>query len=149
MKTVIRWSPRREAQSLQNMFDRFYADTFRPFAQTSSVNTFALEVYEDAEAYTVSAVLPGLSLENLNLNVEGDILTIEGEIKPAVVEGENTRALLQERVYGKFQRRLRLPNEVDRENAEAHYENGIVTVVLHKVPEAQPRQIPVKVISNK
>jgi HSP20 family protein len=69
-------------------------------------------------------------------------------VKPTLVEGDNPKPLLRERFYGKFERRLRLPEEVDGDTIEATLDNGILILTLHKLPEVKPKQIPVRFVNG-
>lgn len=151
MANIIRWNPLREMAAMQNAMDRLFDETWRNwpsyFGETATgANTLALDVHENDNQYIVTTTLPGVQAENVNVKLHNDLLTIEGEIPQHTVE--NARSLLQERVYGRFSRTLRLPQPVNRDAVEANFENGVLTLTLTKAEEAQPRQIPVKVQGN-
>jgi len=143
MANVIRWNPVRELSSMQQLVDRLFEDATRNNAVGS---TLALDVHEDNSSYTVSTALPGVDSENININLHDDVLTIEAEIPANTVEGKRT--LLQERVSGKFSRRVRLPLSVKSDAVEATYENGILTLTLPKAESAQPRTINVRKVQH-
>jgi HSP20 family protein len=103
----------------------------------------AFDVHESDSAYTVVADLPGLTADQINVKLDDDVLTVSAEVQENR-NSDNARALLQERVYGKFSRSVRLPQPVARDQVEATYENGVLTLTLPKAPEAQPRLIAVK-----
>ena len=150
MATIIRWNPLREMAAMQNAMDRLFDETWRnwpsQYGDVTGANALALDVHEDDNAYTVTTALPGVQAENVNVKLHNDLLTIEGEIPQHEVE--NVRSLMQERVYGRFSRTIRLPQPVNRDAVEANFDNGILTLTLPKAEEAQPRQIPVKVQGN-
>ncbi|MDX1993553.1 MAG: Hsp20/alpha crystallin family protein [bacterium] len=143
MSTIVRWNPIREMAAMQNMIDRMFDDTWRNVRPTLAGNALALDVHETANAYTVTTALPGLNAEQINVHFQDGVLTISGELN-APEPAENTRVLLQERVYGRFSRSVTLPMAVNVEGVEATFENGILTLTLPKAPEAQPRTIPVR-----
>jgi HSP20 family protein len=81
----------------------------------------------------VSAELPGLDPKDVEILVEGDVLTIRGEKKS---ETEDKDRHFSERYYGRFERSLRLPFEVEDDKAEATFKNGVLTVTLPKSARA-------------
>lgn len=151
MANIIRWNPLREMAAMQNAMDRLFDEAWRNwpsyFGETGTgAGTLAVDVFENDSQYIVTAALPGVQAEQVNVKLHNDLLTIEGEIPQHTVE--NARPLLQERVYGRFSRTLRLSQPVNRDAVEATFENGVLTLTLPKSEEAQPRQIPVKVQRN-
>jgi HSP20 family protein len=150
MANIIRWNPLREMAAMQNAMDRLFDETWRtwqPVYGETGANALALDVHENDNAYVVTTALPGVQAENVNVKLHNDMLTIEGEIPQHTVE--NANALMQERVYGRFSRTLRLPQPVNRDAVEANFDNGILTLTLTKAEEAQPRQIEVKTNGKK
>ncbi|MDE2818158.1 MAG: Hsp20/alpha crystallin family protein [Chloroflexota bacterium] len=104
----------------------------------------ALDVEENEERYIVRADLPGVSLEDISVNIHDDLLTISAETA-SESQDESKRVLVRERRVGKFSRSLRFPVPVDGDNVEASFENGVLSVVVPKAEDAKPRQIPVRV----
>ena len=145
MSTVIRWNPIREMAAMQSAMDRLFDETRRNGTQTQ--NNIVLDVHENSSTYTVFANIPGVDPEAIDLNLHDGVLTISAQVPQAEVEDE-ARILLNERTTGHFSRRLNLPREVDADHIEATYDNGVLTLVVPKSPEAQPRQILVKAVHN-
>jgi HSP20 family protein len=110
-----------------------------------SLVTFPLDVKVEDNAYVVTAYLPGVKSDDLNVNIVNDTLTIEGEIKHEHSEKE-TNYLVQECVSGNFSRTLTLPDAMDAAKAEATLKDGVLTLRLPKVEAALPKAI--KVISK-
>jgi HSP20 family protein len=106
--------------------------------------SFPIDIKNEAEAYVISALLPGVTAEDLNVQVQNDVLSIEGEMKHN--REENESYLLQERPSGKFFRSFELPDAVDASKVEAALTNGVLTLRLPKAEEALPRSI--KISSN-
>jgi len=102
-----------------------------------------LNMEEDAENLYLTAELPGLSGQDLELSVEGDSLTLRGERKIPEA-GEKVNYHRREREAGVFRRVVALPVKVDAEKVEAEMKNGILRVTLPKAPEAKPKQIAVR-----
>jgi HSP20 family protein len=101
-----------------------------------------IDVHADEEAYEITAAVPGMKVDDLKVEILEDVLTLRGEI-PESPNGTGD-FLLRERVSGKFERRLRLPESVDAEAAEAKVEDGLLTVRIPKSEDARPRLIEVK-----
>ena len=91
------------------------------------------------EAVFVQGVVPGFSRDDVNLTIEGDRLTIAGEL-PALEEGAEAPAGLAR----KFERQLTLPYRVDTEKADAKVENGILELRLPRVAEELPQRIAIR-----
>lgn len=142
---MTRWNPFREMQTMQNVMDRFFED-WRPMMEEfpRMENALALDVHEDDNSYTITTELPGVKPENINIRQEGDYLLIDAEIKQETTSEEGKRPLVQERRYGRFSRRLRLPQNIDFAKADADYEDGVLKLTLPKSQEQQPRTIQVK-----
>jgi HSP20 family protein len=98
---------------------------------------------EDTDSLYVEAELPGLDLKDLEIYVTGDNqLTIKGERKHSLPEKGVWHR--QERSYGGFVRTLTLPYDVNRDNVDARFENGLLFVKLAKADSAKPRKIVVR-----
>jgi HSP20 family protein len=104
---------------------------------------FPLDVKDTEEAYEVIAVLPGVSAEDLNIQIANDTLTIQGELKAEYDEQANY--LVRERPIGRFMRSLSLPESVDSGKVEASLKDGILTLRVPKAEEARPKTIKVNV----
>jgi HSP20 family protein len=101
-----------------------------------------LDVKDDKEAFVLYAVVPGLNAEDINIEILNDTVTISGEFKRDVDEEESYLRL--ERPSGNFYRSLRFATKLEANKAEANLENGILSLRIPKVPEAQPKNIKVK-----
>jgi HSP20 family protein len=111
-------------------------------ATTPTTIRFPVDVQEEKEAYVLTAYLPGLKSEDLNINVIGDTVTIEAEVKQEKTTEEPTY-LLKEWHSGKFSRSLTLPDELDAAKAEASLKDGVLTLRLAKAEVALPKAIKV------
>ncbi len=107
----------------------------------------ALDVEESQEAYIVRANLPGVSLDDISVNIHEDVLTIAGETA-SEDRSEDSRLLIRERRSGKFSRSLRFPTVVNGEAVEASFDDGVLSITLPKAEHVKPRQIPVTVSGN-
>lgn len=102
----------------------------------------AVDVVETENAIVLKADLPDVNLDDINVNVENQTLTIKGERK-FEREGDNNSYHRIERSYGSFVRSFTLPSIVDNEKVAADYRNGVLTVTIPKKEAAKPRQIKV------
>jgi HSP20 family protein len=99
-----------------------------------------VDVAEDKEKVTLTAELPGFKEDEVQIQMEGNILTLRGERKfEQEKEGRNYHRV--ERSYGQFMRSFTLPNNVDRENIRAKFRNGLLEIEMPKREDAKPRQI--------
>jgi HSP20 family protein len=100
----------------------------------------AVNVREEDETYILSALVPGLSADDLNIQILDDVIRIEGEYK----QDENPH-LMQELPHGSFSRTLRLPAAIDAASVEAKIADGILTLTLPKAESAKPKKIRINV----
>lgn len=134
---------------LRREMDRLFEGSFEGFPRLTrdmwSASAFpAVNVWEDADHIYIEAELPGFRLEDLELLVMGDELTIKGERKDVV--DDNVTYHRRERSTDSFSRVWRLPVEVDAVGVEATLRDGVLTVTLPKGEQAKPRKIEVKAV---
>lgn len=101
-----------------------------------------LNVKEVDDSYVVTAEIPGMKTDDLEIKIEGDTLSLKGERKPYDA-GEGASYHRRERATGTFQRSFTLPTRVDSEDVKATYKNGVLTITLRKEKAALPKQISV------
>jgi HSP20 family protein len=146
MARLVRWSPFREMVDMQRRLDRIFDDMGQNLPESDwseAGNWLALDVHETDDAFTVETDLPGLKAEDINVSLHDNMLTISAETNREE-QKENQNRIISERRYGSFQRSIRLPNAVNPDQVEAHFENGVLHLTLPKSEEAKPRQIEVK-----
>ncbi|MFN2105288.1 MAG: Hsp20/alpha crystallin family protein [Candidatus Promineifilaceae bacterium] len=141
---LVRWNPNMSMRWL-NDFDRYVDRQLeRPSWAANSEQSLAVDVSENDEGYVVKASVPGINPEEVKITFDDDVLTIKGEIvNESEEEEENFH--IRERWYGSFGRSLRFPTNVDADAIEATYENGVLTLIVPKIEEEQPKRIEVKV----
>jgi HSP20 family protein len=101
-----------------------------------------INLYDSGEHYVLTAQLPGVGPEEVDLSITGETLTIRGDRKRAEgVSEESYRR--QERQFGRWTRTITLPDRVNSANVSASFANGVLTVTLPKAEEAKPRHISV------
>ena len=102
----------------------------------------AVDIYEDATGITMKADLPGVSRERLDIRIDGDSLTLEGEV--AIEMPEGMQAAYADVSTTRYRRSFTLSKELDTDHIDAELKNGELTLRLPKRPEAQPRKIEVR-----
>jgi HSP20 family protein len=102
--------------------------------------TLAVDVRDEEDAYIISALVPGLKAEELNIKILEDVITVEGEFK-----ADETEYLVRELPHGSFRRTLHLPATLDAEKAQAKITDGVLTLRLPKAESARPKTIKVAV----
>jgi len=106
----------------------------------------ALNLWEDEQNIYAEAELPGLRMEDLEVYVVGNELTIKGERKDEFREKAGYHR--RERGVGAFSRVLQLPAELDADRVEAVLKNGVLTITLPKAEKAKPRKVQVKALTK-
>ena len=106
----------------------------------------SLDVVERADAYVISAELPGVDPATVDISFENNTLTLSGTKQPSVVaqEKDELRVYTAERLSGSFERAVRLPEYVEGDKIEASYTNGVLTITVPKAQAARARKIEVK-----
>jgi HSP20 family protein len=106
-------------------------------------NTPAIDMYQTENEVVMKASIPGIKADEVQINITGDVLTLKGEVKHE--EERNDRAWhIREHRFGSFDRSVPLPTAVKTDQAEAVFENGILTVTLPKADEVKPKTINIK-----
>ena|SRR3990172_1564031 len=113
----------------------------RRLASQPQEHTLGVDIREDENAYVLSALVPGLKAEDLNIQMLEDVVSIEGEYKA----NNDAEYLLNELPGGSFRRSLRLPAPIEANRVEAKIVDGVLTLQLPKVESARPKKIPVTV----
>ena len=131
----VAWPTFGRLANLQDELDRLFESPLRAWAP-------ALDVHEDKDGFTISAELPGMKREDIEVSVQEGALVISGERQEEKVN-EGTEVHRQERYFGRFSRALTLPTAVAGDRVKATYKDGILTVVLPKAEEAKPKRIAV------
>lgn len=128
--------------SLSNWLDDIFDDVLN---WTDGTFVPELNVYETAREFEVTVELPGMDKNDFDISLNDNVLTISGErrIKGNGKENGRTYHRVESR-FGRFRRSLPLPNIVDMDKIEAHYENGVLAVTIPKLKEKAGRKIKIK-----
>jgi HSP20 family protein len=100
-------------------------------------------MYQTDNDVVVKASIPGIKAEEVQINVTGDILTLKGEARQEEERKERSWHIREQR-FGSFERSIVLPTDVKSDQAEAVFENGILTITLPKADEVKPKTINIK-----
>ena len=136
------WNPIRDMITMREAMDRAMDDAVRN--RQSPIPTawlLPIDAYVTQEAIVLQTDVPGLKPEELSVTLEGDTLTIRGELKTT----DNERKyLLRERPSGRFERTLTINTPIDQNKVEAQFADGVLTLTLPKTEAVKPHQITIK-----
>jgi HSP20 family protein len=144
--TLVRWipkSPMRDLNAFTEEVDRLFdgLTTMRTTAEPAYVPP--VDIDETVDAFVLRLDLPGVTPQDIKVNVTGDVLTIRGERQPDPAEDGRQR-LRAERPYGTFERTFTLGRRVKAEGVEARHRDGVLEVRVPKADEAKVREIEVR-----
>ena len=132
----------REMDRLQQNMNRLFGDL--NVNQTRKTSSFpAINIWAAEESARVTAEIPGVSKDDLEINVTGDTLTLSG-VRSQDDLPEGARYHRQERRFGEFSRSIQLPYTVDVNKVKAVFKNGVLSVDLPRVEAEKPKKITVK-----
>ncbi len=131
-RDLLRWDPFREMDGYAGDVERGAASMMAPF-----------EVKETKEAYVFKADVPGIKEQDLDITLTGNRLVVNGKREAEKEESSDTY-YARERSFGSFTRSFTLPEGADGEHVRAELKDGVLTLLLPKKPELQPRKISVK-----
>lgn len=121
---------------------------FEAFTEDGPPSGFpALNAWEDEGNFFVETELPGFRIQDVEVHVRGQELTLSGERR--LEEKKGVTYHRRERAYGKFHRTLELPLPVEADKVQASLQNGVLTITLPKAEAARPRKIEVKLLEKK
>jgi HSP20 family protein len=149
MANITRYDPLSEMVTLRQAMDRLFEDSFvspltwRTIGGGADTVSAPIDVHETADEIVVTASLPGIKPEDVDITMTGQTLTLKGEFK-SDQEEDRGQYLYRERRFGAFNRTLQLPVRVEGDRAEASFENGVLTLHIPKSEEVKPRQIQIK-----
>ena len=112
---------------------------------TSYPRLMPMDLYRDADNYVLNADLPGIDPESVDVDVDGQLLSIRAERAPRTQEG--VRWIARERSTGSYLRRFTLGQAIDTAHISAKYDNGVLSVVLPVTEKAKPRKVEVQTVA--
>ena len=138
-KPAVTLRPRALMSDIDRIMDSWFSDA--PYWDS---RTPQVDIYKEEGQYVLTAELPGLSEDNLDIKVEGNLLTLSANVEKDA-ERENVKYLLKERSSSAFKRSFVLPKDVDTEKISAAFKNGVLTLEMKISEKAQPRSIAINV----
>jgi HSP20 family protein len=146
---LIRWEPVAELTTIQNEMNRLFNTLFDQPGQAPRGNGVprrwvpAMDLVETDDHYVLRADLPGLSEDDVNIELESNVLTVSGERK--IEHEQHVEGYYRvERAFGAFSRSLTLPEGVDAEAIQASFDRGVLEVRIPKPEERKPRKVAIK-----
>ncbi len=133
------WSGLSDLRRLQDEVNRLVG-TFRSSRSAGGAEFPAINVWTKEDGAVLTAEVPGLAAEDMDISVTGSSLTIRGERAPEETQGEYHR---REREFGSFVRAIDLPFRIDADSVEASFANGVLTLRLPRAEADKPRKIKV------
>ena len=146
---IVRWEPLRELSSLQNEMNRLFNTAFDAPATPGNGAAMrrwvpAMDLLETADHFVLRADLPGLTQDDVKIELEDSTLTVSGERK-SEHEDKQEGYYRVERAFGGFSRSLTLPKGIDADAVTASFENGVLEIRVPKPEERKPRRISIAV----
>jgi HSP20 family protein len=147
--SVSRWDPFQDLLAIQDEMNQLFGRAVgqgpgRGQGQSGDrVWAPALDISERKDAYVVTVEVPGIKAEDLDITLEDGLLTIQGE-RRFTQESSEQQFHRVERRYGSFRRSITLPAQVQAEQIEASFEDGVLQVIVPKAEEAKPKKISVR-----
>jgi HSP20 family protein len=127
----VRWDPLRELSTLRHEVDDIFRRAFGMTRGETAKGIFSpiMNAFVKGDSYCVEAEIPGVDKNDLEVSVDGNMLTIRGERKMSREEKEEDY-IIRESDYGSFMRRLTMPEGVKTENVHASYDNGVLKITI-------------------
>ncbi len=145
MTSLVQFTPRTTLDLFRR--DPFFGRFFEGFLDegTESAHAWmpAMDLIDEDDALLVNLEIPGIDPKEIEVNLQGDVLTVRGERKSEYEENKG-KWLRREQVYGSFQRSVKLPYPVEADKVKAKTHNGVMSIRLPKAQEVIGRRIPVE-----
>ena len=140
--TIVRWEPMRELTSLQSEMNRLFNTVFDTPQANGGLRRWvpAMDLVETTDAFVLRADLPGVSEEDVKIEVEDTVLTVSGERK-AEHESREEGFYRMERAFGTFSRSLTLPKGVNADAVVASFDQGVLEIRIPKPEQVKPRRV--------
>jgi HSP20 family protein len=147
---LIRWEPIAELNTIQNEMNRLFNTFVDQSAPTGAGRRWVppMDLLETTENYVLRADLPGLSDDDVNVQLQDNVLTVSGE-RNAEHDQQQEGYHRLERAFGAFSRSLTLPDGVDPDAVHAHFDRGVLEIRIPKPEQKKPRQVQIKLGDHK
>ncbi len=133
------FDPFREMRRMQSEMNRIFSG----FSTAAASEFPPINIWLGENSVVVTAELPGVTRENVNINLQDEILTLQGSRQPQLRE-QNVRWHRRERAYGNFARTVQLPFRVDPEKVHARYNDGLLEIELERQEADRPKKIQIR-----
>ena len=139
MANVTRYTP------FDDLFNELSRGFFvKPFAMPAEADLkMKVDVKEDEKSFTVQAEVPGVKKEDIQVDIDGNQVSVRAELKKEKEEKKGEKTVYSERSYGMVSRSFTLPAEVDEKGAKAEYKDGVLNLVLPKKSNGAAKRIAV------
>jgi HSP20 family protein len=143
MNRLVNYDPLRE---LDAGMDEIFRGFFKPvrWEGAPAPVTIKMDVTETVDGYLVHAEMPGMKKENINVEIEGNQVTITGEVSREREKKDGDKVLRSERYYGNVYRSFTLPTDLDEGKCEAKYDGGVLELKLVRKPGVEGRKLAVR-----
>jgi HSP20 family protein len=143
--TFVKFEPLRELDNLNNRLHKFFGEFPANIDMGFSFSP-RVDIYADDQNIFIEAEIPGLKKEEMKISLQDNILTISGSKKKGNRKDEEKQYFRNEIIYGDFSRSFSLPEDINPDNVEAQFENGILKIAIGKreIKTAKERNIEIK-----
>jgi HSP20 family protein len=145
---LVRWQPYGAVASLQDSINRLFHDAFpRSLADEDfAVSAWkpVVDIFDKADAIVIHAELPGVTKDDVSIEVKENVLTLKGE-RVEFKEVSEDKYFRKERSFGSFYRAFTLPSSINPENIKATFKDGVLEIEIPKPEEEKPKQVQIKI----
>ena len=144
MSNLTRYDP----FSLEPVSDLFQG-LFRPMrgmlaAEESELSTIKLDVTENEKAYTVKAEMPGVDKKDIDVKIDGNVVSIHAKVERKIEQKEGERVIRRERYNGSLARTFSLASDIDESSATAQYQDGVLSLTLPKKAHSEQKRLQIE-----
>lgn len=146
--SLIRWQPYGAVASLQDSINRLFSDSFSRTLMNDDYVLSAwkpvVDIFDKNDAIIIHAELPGVTKDNVSIEIKENILTLKGE-RVENKEIKEDKYFRKERSFGSFQRSFTLPSTISHENIKATFKDGVLEVEIPKPDEKKPKMVQINI----
>ena len=145
---IVRWQPYGAIASLQDSINRLFNDAFphTPSEDEMALSAWrpAVDIFDKPDSIVIHAELPGVTKDDVSIEVKENILTLKGE-RIEIKEVNEEKYYRKERSFGKFYRAFTLPSAINPENIKATFKDGVFEIEIPKPEEQKPKNIQIRI----
>jgi HSP20 family protein len=149
---IIRWDPFKDLVTLREKMNRLFEEAFTGRGEekdlVSGTWTPSVDIYETENSLVLTAEVPGIKEDDVEIKIEDNTLILQGERKFEKETKEESYHRI-ERSYGSFYRSFTLPSSIDQDKIQAEHENGVLRITMPKKPEMKPKKVKVLKATSK